>query len=480
MIQRIKDKIWKYLKEKDVSLAMIYNREGEILWHKGREIRGKTVTHGSGFCKSPIKKTQSKCIGTSKENLVVKNFSDPKSESARMLMIKSIIIQPISNDLFLYIDSGIKEHFTPQERASFLLLGEILEDIVKTIKNEGKPGGFCGNSKAIKTLRKLILDYSILNEPVLLLGETGVGKSHSASLIHQYSGRVGKFEVVNITAVTDTLFESVFFGYKKGAFTDARTDNKGLVQEAEKGTLYIDEIAEIPTSVQSKLLRFIETKKYRILGESFEREADVRIIVSTNRNLKEAIKNGEFRKDLYYRLQVLELEIPPLCRRKEDIKPFVMENIKYLRQKEIGDGFWKALHRHDWPGNMRELITVLKRAGLGSANPITGKDIDNIINNRDLLQNSLQEDNNICDHIWEKIKAGVDFWEAVKKPYLNRDIKRSEVRKIIEKAFLESGDKFSDILEILNLKKEEYKKFTNFLMVHKIMQSLPKGKKFKE
>jgi DNA-binding NtrC family response regulator len=473
MIQRIKEKIWKYLQEKDVSLAIVYNREGEILWNKGREIRGKTVSQGSGFCKSPIKETLSKCIGTSKENLLAKHFCDPKSESAQMLMIKSLIIQPISNDLFLYIDSGIKEHFTQQERASFLLLGEILEDIVKTIKNEGEPGGFFGNSKAIKTLRKLVLNYSIIDEPVLLLGETGVGKSHTASLIHQYSGRVGKFEVVNITAVANTLFESIFFGHKKGAFTDARSNSKGLVQEAEKGTLYIDEIAEIPISVQSRLLRFIETKKYRVLGESFEREADVRIIASTNKNLKEAMEKGEFRKDLYYRLQVLELEIPPLCRRKEDIKPFVMANMKYLRQKEIGSGFWKALHRHDWPGNMRELITVLKRAGIGSANPITGKDIDHIINNSDLIEDPLQEYNNICDQIWEKLKGGMDFWEAVKKPYLNRDIKRSEVRKIIEKAFSESGDKFSDILEILNLKKDEYKKFTNFLMVHKIMQSLP-------
>jgi transcriptional regulator with PAS, ATPase and Fis domain len=212
------------------------------------------------------------------------------------------------------------------------------------------------------------------------------------------------------------------------------------------------------------------------LGESFEREADARIIVSTNKNLKEAIENGEFRKDLYYRLQVLELEIPPLRYRKEDIKPFVVENINYLRQKEIGNGFWEALYRHDWPGNMRELITVLKRAGISPANPITGKDIDNIINNGDLLQNHFQNEINICDQIWGKIKAGMDFWEAVKRPYLNRDIKRSEVRKIIEKAFLESGDKFSDILKILNLKRNEYKKFTNFLMVHKIMQSLPYSK----
>jgi len=475
MIQRLEDKIWKSLQKRNVSLALMYNREGEILWNKGREIKGNSVFKGTGFCKSPIKESIAQCIGPGKENLLVR---DSISESGGREMIKSLIIQPITDNLFLYIDSGIKEHFTQQESNSFLLLGEILEDIVKMIKtNINELGnGFCGASNVIETLRKLVLNYSSLDEPVLLLGETGVGKSHTASLIHQHSGRLGKFVVVNISAVTNSLFESIFFGYKKGAFTDARSDNKGMVQEAEKGTLYIDEIAEVPTSIQSKLLRFIETKKYRVLGESFEREADARIIVSTNKNLKEAIEKGEFRKDLYYRLQVLELEIPPLRYRKEDIKPFVVENINYLRQKEIGNGFWEALYRHDWPGNMRELITVLKRAGISPANPITGKDVDNIINNGDLLQSNLKNEINICDQIWGKIKGGMDFWEAVRKPYLNRDIKRSEVKKIIENAFLESGDKFSDILEILNLKKGEYKKFTNFLMVHKIMQSLPYSK----
>jgi transcriptional regulator with AAA-type ATPase domain len=163
----------------------MYNKKGEILWNKGRHIKGNSVFKGTGFCKSPIKESLSQGIGTRKENMVVKN---PISESAEMEMIKSLIIQPLNNDIFLYIDSGKKEHFTQQERASFLLLGDILEDIAKPIKTNiiEEENGFCGTSHVIKTLRKLVLNYSRLDEPVLLLGETGVGKSHTASLIHQH------------------------------------------------------------------------------------------------------------------------------------------------------------------------------------------------------------------------------------------------------------------------------------------------------
>jgi transcriptional regulator with PAS, ATPase and Fis domain len=198
-------------------------------------------------------------------------------------------------------------------------------------------------------------------------------------------------------------------------------------------------LEEEPVSFQAKLLRFIETKKYIVLGESAEREADVRIVAATNKDLQKAIKTKEFREDLYFRLQVLEIEIPPLRERKQDIKTLVMEMQRFLRGKEIGNDFWEAVYNHDWPGNVRELITVLTRAGILVDSPITGKDIR------------------------DSIKAGKSFWETVKAPYLNRDLNRDEVKEIIKRGLDQSDGKYKNLLTLFNLEDNEYKKFMKFL-----------------
>ncbi|MCP5052140.1 MAG: sigma-54 factor interaction domain-containing protein, partial [bacterium] len=246
MIEVIKNKIWNLLKEKEVSLVMIYDTHGNILWHKGRGITGNTVTQRGGFSKSYIEKAFSDGEVLNTRGLIVTGPDGYSTESTISLHIKSLIIKRINNDYFLYIDSGIKESFTAIECETFSVMGEILGDTIKRIKkNETDIGGITGNSEVTKKIRELVVTYSMSDESVLLTGETGTGKSHVARLIHHYSGRTGKFKIIHTPGIPENLFESEMFGHKRGAFTDASYDKRGLVEEADNGTLFIDEITEV-------------------------------------------------------------------------------------------------------------------------------------------------------------------------------------------------------------------------------------------
>ncbi len=467
MIESIKNQIWDILKGKEISLAIIYDKDGKILWTKGRAIIGNSVNSGFGFSKTAIKKTLENPKLLKGDDVIVESlFGKDLSHSAKSIPVKSLAIIPINDFFFLYIDSGTKEGFNETDYSMFKVLGKMFsEEIAKIVVNEY---GISGISKKAQSIREHIMKFSIEEEPVLLLGETGVGKSYIANLIHGYSGRLGKFEVVETTTLNESLFESTMFGHKKGSFTGALFDKKGVVQEADGGTLFFDEIADIPISFQSKLLRFIETKRYRVLGENSEREADVRIVAATNRKLERLMENKMFREDLYYRLHVLEIEIPPLRDRKEDIKSFVMENKKYLKGKSIGDDFYKALQDYSWPGNVRELINVLKRAGILLSGPITGDAINSIVYRKRNLNNVVVSENSKLQKIWMALRSGTDFWEAVKIPYLDRDLNRSEVKKIISMGLEETNGKYVQLTEIFNLKKNEYRQFMKFLYRNKL------------
>ncbi|MCK4764980.1 MAG: sigma-54-dependent Fis family transcriptional regulator [Candidatus Aminicenantes bacterium] len=463
MIESIKNKLWNILKKKKVSLAMIYDREGEILWHKGRVISGKNIAEGEGFCRSYILDSLESGAGIDEENVIITSSAKAMSKSAMRLLVKSVVIQPVNKELFLYIDSGTKEAFSETEHGIFHTLGELLSDSITQIeKKETGTGGITGKSEEMKKIRDIALKYSLEEEPVLILGETGVGKSHIAELLHQYSGRLGKFVVVNTPTIQESLFESVMFGHIKGAFTDARFDRKGAAAEAEGGTIFIDEISEIPPALQTKMLRFIETRKYQVLGESIERKADVRILAATNKEMRRAIEKEEFREDLYFRLHVLEIRIPPLRERKEDLKELVMDMRRYLNGKEPGEKFWEAIFNHDWPGNVRELITVLKRAGIEYDSPITGREIEQVIS-QSSYKKSFGMEISITGRILKDLQAGKSFWEVVKKPFLNRDLNRSEVKEVMGVVLKSGGGKYKDVLADLNIEPEDYKKFLNFI-----------------
>ncbi len=471
MFEVIKDKIWNLLKEKEVSLAMIYDKEGKILWHKGREIHVKSVFDGSEFCKSYIRESLVRQRSIDVEDYIKSNPQE-LSKSATALLVKSVIIHPIQRKYFLYLDSGKKEFFTESDRASFKVLGELLEQVIMQVRGDADVSGITGKSSAIDHIRDQVVKYSLEEEPILLSGETGVGKNHIAALIHRYSGKKGKFVIVDTPNISDNLFESKLFGHKKGAFTDAKFDKTGLVEEAANGTLFFDEITEVPLEVQAKLLRFMDTQKFYTLGESTEKEADVRIIAATNKDLQQAVAGKEFREDLYYRLNVLEIQLPPLRQRKDDIKNLVLENQLLLRGKEIGAGFWEAVYNYQWPGNVRELLNILKRAGIMLETPITGEKLSSLLymNGKDKESQLIKQEkgDQMITEIREKLKTGDSFWQLIWKPFIDRELDRNTVKRILKHFYTESSYNFRQMIKGLNMDTSDYPKFMSLIYKYKI------------
>lgn len=240
-------------------------------------------------------------------------------------------------------------------------------------KDRGEPGTLpqitplIGASSAMNDVRDFVGTVAPTEETVLVFGETGTGKEVVARQIHGQSNRASRpFVAMNAACVPRELFESELFGHKRGAFTGAHHDRAGLFREADGGTLFIDELAELPLESQAKLLRAIETKTIRPVGESGETEVDVRIVAATNRDLWAETQAGKFREDLYFRLQVFPVLIRPLRERPEDIEPLAMHLLERLGKNEVAldSEAWVALKEYDWPGNVRELLNVLRRASL--------------------------------------------------------------------------------------------------------------------
>ncbi len=239
----------------------------------------------------------------------------------------------------------------------------------KMMVETGSKAEILGISPSMHKVQMLIDKVSRTDGTVLITGESGTGKSHVARAIHNKGSRHERPLVsVNCGAIPKELLESELFGHIKGAFTGADRNKKGLFREADGGTLFLDEIGELPISLQVKLLHAIEEKEVRPLGAEQTRRVDVRIIAATNRNISEMMQNGEFREDLYYRLNVLHILLPPLRERREDIPVFV-EYFLESEVKRLGlDGRYSmdpavedVLLEYDWPGNLRELQNVIAR-----------------------------------------------------------------------------------------------------------------------
>ncbi len=240
-----------------------------------------------------------------------------------------------------------------------------------------------GASSRMDKVRSLITKLSRSQAPVYITGESGTGKELAARLIHQMGPRNDKpFVAVNCGAIPHELMESELFGHKKGSFTGAVSDNPGLFQEAEGGTLFLDEVADLPLSMQVKLLRVIQEKLVRPVGGTREIPTDVRIISATHQNLAQRVQDGQFRQDLYYRLNVIELNMPSLRERMEDIPDLVqhlLSNIAGNYQQplpHLQDKALQALKQYSFPGNVRELENILERAfALCEDNTITLEDL---------------------------------------------------------------------------------------------------------
>jgi two-component system response regulator PilR (NtrC family) len=229
------------------------------------------------------------------------------------------------------------------------------------------PGPFLGRSKAVRDLLTLVERAAQVDAPVLLTGETGTGKSHLARLLHARSARRGgPFVSVNCAGFPEGLFESEFFGHRRGAFTGAVESRAGLFEEATRGTLFLDEVGELPLAQQAKLLTVLEERRVRAVGASRARPVDARIVTATSREIAAAVESGAFRADLYHRIALIRCELPPLRTRPEDLVCLAEHLLKALSRKyrrpglELSASAWELVLSHPWPGNVRELAHVLE------------------------------------------------------------------------------------------------------------------------
>ncbi|HXA66881.1 MAG TPA: sigma-54 dependent transcriptional regulator [Bryobacteraceae bacterium] len=238
-----------------------------------------------------------------------------------------------------------------------------------------------GRSDAMREIFGTVERVAPTRATVLLCGESGVGKDLIARAIHHHSPRDGRpFVKINCTALPENLMESELFGYEKGAFTGANTTKPGKFEQADTGTVFLDEIGDVPASVQVKLLRILQEREFERLGSNKTRHIDVRVLAATNVDLRAALEQGTFREDLYYRLNVLPINIPPLRERKEDI-PFLADHfVKKLRKdlgtaaQSISDSAIQRLLEYHWPGNVRELENVIERSMVLATNSILEAD----------------------------------------------------------------------------------------------------------
>ncbi|HEY8428837.1 MAG TPA: sigma-54 dependent transcriptional regulator [Sandaracinaceae bacterium] len=229
----------------------------------------------------------------------------------------------------------------------------------------------CANSPAMKATLELARRSASTDAAVLLVGESGVGKEVIAAHVHRLSERAnGPFVRINVAAIPDTMIEAELFGAVRGAFTDARQDRSGFFAAADRGTLLLDEIAELRSELQAKLLRVIETRRYYPVGARRESHSDVRIIAATNRDPEREVAAGRMRADLYYRLASMVIRVPPLRERKEDIGPLARSMLARVRRQSgrgpsrFEDGAIAALEAYSWPGNVRELRNVVERVAI--------------------------------------------------------------------------------------------------------------------
>lgn len=295
-------------------------------------------------------------------------------------------VQAMKNGAFDYIVKGDdNDKIIPllYKALEKVQLQKKVKQLEKRIMNKYSFDAIIGKSKALLQVIELAKKVAITDSTVLLTGETGTGKEVFAQAIHENSTRVGKsFVALNCSTFSKELLESELFGHRLGAFTGAVKDKKGFIEEANGGTLFLDEIGEMPLDLQAKLLRVLETNEYITVGDSTPKKSNFRLIAATNRNLKTESEAHRFRSDLYYRLNIFEINLPPLRARVKDIRAltsFFVEKFSVATNKkalEIEDDFLEYLEKYSWSGNVRELKNVIERAViLASSNSLTAADL---------------------------------------------------------------------------------------------------------
>jgi len=318
---------------------------------------------------------------------------------------------------------------------------------------------------------------------VLITGETGVGKEVIARLIHTRSPRASAPMVtLNCAGLPDSLLESELFGHMKGSFTGAYRDKPGLLETAPNGTVFLDEVGEMSMRMQVVLLRFLETGEIQRIGaDRAHTRVNVRLITATNRNLEQEIASGGFREDLYFRLNVIRLHVPPLRERVDDIRPLVQYYMTWYAQQhrlppaDITAEATETLLAHRWPGNVRELRNVIERVVLKTAGrAITQADLP-----AELLGHatgarlpgspaaeSAARPSPAEEFVALMRRQGQSFWTAVYPVFMSRDLTRADLRRIVELGLEETRGNYRLLVERFNMPASDYKRFLAFLRKH--------------
>ena len=330
-----------------------------------------------------------------------------------------------------------------------------------------------GTSAAIRRVRVAAERVAQGDAKTLITGESGVGKDVVARYIHAHSRRAAKrFVAVNCAGFTETLLESELFGHVKGAFTGAYRDRLGKLQLAHEGTIFLDEVGEMTPRMQALLLRFLENGEIHPVGTDERHTAvDVRIISATNRNLMHLVENGRFREDLLYRIRVVELVVPPLRDRTEDIRPLVEHFLALTgRTLSLTDAAWTALERSTWRGNVRELQNVIEQVSwMADSDVIDVADLPPAIAStaRGQGRGTRERRRSVADDLFDGLTTGrFDFWPHVHQAFVVRELSRREVKRLIEKGLATANGSYRVLLRLFGMPVSDYKRLLNFLTTH--------------
>jgi len=339
-------------------------------------------------------------------------------------------------------------------------------------------GEITGESSAIVELKQEIERVARSDAKVLVTGESGVGKELVARAIHARSLRANRpFVPVNCAGLPETLLESELFGHVKGSFTGAYRDKPGKLETAHEGTIFLDEVGEMSLRMQGLLLRFLETGELQKVGsERADKPVNVRVIAATNRPLSDMIANGTFREDLFYRLNVIHLLVPPLRQRKQDIRAMVDHFLRQFQRanrssvESIAPDALDALMDYSWPGNVRELQNVLERlvvVGRGSVVQLADLPVELRANRRVAAAPVLAPSVDVVEDLYGRLtRQRESFWTTVYPLYMQREITRAHVRDVVRKGLEEARGNYKIMVELFNMEAGDYKKFLNFLRKH--------------
>ncbi len=343
-----------------------------------------------------------------------------------------------------------------------------------------RDGVLIGESPSLLDLKQEIERIARSEAKVLITGESGVGKELVAQAIHASSPRAAKpFVAVNCAGLPETLLESELFGHVKGSFTGAYRDKPGKLELADHGTMFLDEIGEMTLRMQGLLLRFLETGELQKVGaDRVVGRVDVRVVAATNRNLREMIEQGSFREDLFYRLNVIHLNVPALRERREDV-PLLIEHFleRYTRANGNGHGArtispdaLRVLTEYAWPGNVRELENVIERLVVTGRTPLVSpEDLPAEVRMQQSvsLRPKKERRRTVADDLYKRlIDERESFWTVVYPLYMQREITRSNVRDVVRKGLEEARGNYKIVARLFNLAPGDYKRFLNFLRKH--------------